>query len=363
MGLTCQELGLARAAGEAGGALFAGGDDGHGRGGGPGTGKRTADKLIRRQKAQARLDAGAAERQARAEAERAEKIRKLEARAAARTAGAEREETAARARVADYQRRAAAKAAAGSGQRPGGRAPAPTRDSVCVLRARQAAGKAQQVLAEAAAAPAVAAEPARPPRANTTDPSSRVMPGKQGGFLQGYNPQVVAGKHQVILSIGTHDSANDTTALHPALKLARASPGAAGISDPFGKALFDAGYASEDNFTTACEAELYVAVTKAARQTGRRRDGKKRASSQPGWQAMTARLDTPEGKALYKRRSAMIEPVFAQLFARLGRDLNYRDTKVDLELHLWAASHNLLKAIRAGLRRAAAPPANALRAS
>ena len=61
-------------------------------------------------------------------------------------------------------------------------------------------------------------------------------------------------------------------------------------------------------------------------------------------------LDTPGGKALYRQRSAIIEPVFAQLFARLGRHLNYRDTKVDLELHLWAASHNLLKSIRAGHR-------------
>ncbi len=73
----------------------------------------------------------------------------------------------------------------------------------------------------------------------------------------------------------------------------------------------------------------------------------------PRWQPMTARLDTPEGKALYKQRAAIIEPVFAQLFARLGRALHYRGTIADPELHLWAASHNLLKAIRA---RAAAPP-------
>jgi hypothetical protein len=56
----------------------------------------------------------------------------------------------------------------------------------------------------------------------------------------------------------------------------------------------------------------------------------------------------------------MIEPVFAQLFGRLGRHLNYRDTKVDLELHLWAVTHNLLKAIRARARRDAASPARQL---
>ena len=67
---------------------------------------------------------------------------------------------------------------------------------------------------------------------------------------------------------------------------------------------------------------------------------------------MAARLDTPEGKALYKQRSAIIEPVFAQLFARLGRHLNYRGASTDLELHLWAISHNLLKAIAAQQRTA-----------
>jgi hypothetical protein len=40
---------------------------------------------------------------------------------------------------------------------------------------------------------------------------------------------------------------------------------------------------------------------------------------------------------------------------RLGRNLHYRDTKADLELHLWAASHNLLKAIRAHARRTTTP--------
>jgi hypothetical protein len=70
---------------------------------------------------------------------------------------------------------------------------------------------------------------------------------------------------------------------------------------------------------------------------------------------MAARLDTPEGKALYKQRAGIIEPVFAQMFARLGRHLNYRGDRTDLELHLWAVSHNLLKAI--GARQRAAVPA------
>ena len=66
---------------------------------------------------------------------------------------------------------------------------------------------------------------------------------------------------------------------------------------------------------------------------------------------MAAKLDTPEGQALYKQRKAIIEPVFAQLFARFGRALNYRGNTVDTEIHLWATVHNMLKAIRDRARR------------
>jgi len=58
---------------------------------------------------------------------------------------------------------------------------------------------------------------------------------------------------------------------------------------------------------------------------------------------MAARLGTPEGRAVYKQRKAIIEPVFAQLFARFGRTLNYRGDMVTTEIHLWAAVHNTLR--------------------
>ena len=332
-------------------ALLSGGDDGPGRAGGPGTLARTAEKLVRRQRARARLAADAAARQEDADAARAEKIARLERRAQRHYARAAALEAQAAARVADYQRRATAKAAAGSGKRPGGRVPVAAADSAHVRRARQDAERAERDLAAVLSAPS--ADPARPLKVNTTDPGSRVMPGKHDGFAQRYNPQIVACQRQVILSIATHDSPAGVRALHPALKLARANLDAAGITDPIGSALFDAGYASDDNFTTSCEPQLYVAVTREARQTGRLRDGRKPAKLKESWQQMTDRLATPEGKALCKRRSAIIEPVFAQLFARLGRHLNYRDTRVDLELHLWAATHNFLKAIRASARHPA----------
>jgi transposase len=350
-------FGQAQAADAAEDALFGGGEQDGGAGPGAGGGTmmmaRLTDKIVRRRKAKAQLDADQQARPVQAEAERAEKIARLERRVARHQAAAAAEAAAAAARVADYQARAAAKAAAGSRNRPAGRVPVPADRHVVVRRERAAAAKAQQALDQARAAPAAAGTPAKPPKANTTDPASGVMPAKKGGFDQLHNVQVLAGKAQVIYAIATHGNPTDRGALHPLLGQGRANLDAAGLAEPIRKALFDAGYASEDNFTTACQPDLYVAITKEARQTGRLADGKKPKTMKDSWQQMAARLDTPEGKALYRQRAGIIEPVFAQLFGRLGRHLNYRDTKAGLELHLWAASHNLLKAIRAQARRPA----------
>jgi transposase len=312
-----------------------------------------AGRLARRRGARDRLAAQEQARQAEAEADRAAKITRLGQRAALCQASAEAQAAAADAKAAAWQARAAAKAAAGSRKRPDGRAPAAAGHSAHVARARRAAGRAGRALTKALATPA---DPVKPGKINTTDPSSKMMQAKNGGFGQLHNVQALASKDQVILGIGAHPSPVDVAALHPLLGKGRATLAAAGITAKIGKALFDAGYASDANFTTACEPELYVAVTKEARQTGRLADGKQPKTRKDSWQQMAAKLDTPEGKTLYRQRAGIIEPVFAQLFARLGTRLNYRDQRTDLELHLWAASHNFLKAIRARRRRAPQQP-------
>jgi len=311
--------------------------------------KRTAEKLTRRQAAQAKLTAAEQARREQAEAERAERIAKLAAGKDRLEARAAEELAKAEAKVARYAQRAAA-AAAGSGRPQRGRAPWPAGQQRDARASRAAAGRAARKLDEAIAAPAVAARPARPPKANTTDPASRIMPIKKGGWDQQYNLQALAGRGQVIIAIGTHDNTNDLGALHPLLAAAAANLAAAGIPGRIGKALLDAGYASDDNFTASCDADLYVAVTRESRQTGKDPAGRDPAAAR-SWQHMAARLDSPEGQALYKQRKAIIEPVFAQLFARFGRTLHYRGEMVTTEVHLWAAAHNILKAIRARGRR------------
>jgi transposase len=334
-------------------ALFSGGDDAAPPAGGTPAGaarKRTAGKLARRKAAAAKLEQAQQARQQQAEAERAERIAKLAAENDRLEARAAEELAKGRAKVDRYAQRAAARAA-GSATWPRGRRPAPAEQQRDVRAAAAAAARAADKLEAAIAAPAVPPALARPAKANVTDLASRVMPLKKGGFDQLYNLQALACRGPVIAAIGTHDSTADTYALHPLLAAAAANLAAAGIADRIGKALFDAGYASEDNFTAPCPAELYVAVTRESVQAGQQPGGTAPLCGHPGWQAMAAKLATPEGRAVYKQRKAIIEPVFAQLFARFGRTLHYRGDMVDTELHLWAAVHNTLKAIRARTRR------------
>src|SRR5262249_25765640 len=123
----------ARAA-EAEDGLF-GEDGGPGAGGGPARVAGLAEKTDRRRKAKARLEEQAQARQEQAAAGRADKLTRARERVARAERAVEREEAACQAKVDDYRRRAAEKAAAGSRKRPDGRIPVAPGDSAHVRRA------------------------------------------------------------------------------------------------------------------------------------------------------------------------------------------------------------------------------------
>ena len=271
----------------------------------------------------------------------------LAARVARKEAAVRKREEAAAARLADRARRTAA------GQATGGTRPITSTDQDReVRRSRKALARARAAW-EAAAARAAAPAPAPDARVNATDPSSRVMPLKKGGYDQLHNVQALAtARTLVILAIMRHPSPNDTRALAPLMAMAPAGPGRRRHHRPDPPGPVQRRLRQRRQLHPAPPAELYIAVTREARQTGRSDHGRDPAAMPPSWQDMAARLDTEEGRKLYKKRGATIEPVFAQLTARLGRTLNHRGDHADAELALWAASHNALKAISARARNA-----------
>lgn len=300
-------------------------------GGGPGGGvprrvAALAAKLARLQAAQARL----AERQAvpRGAAARAAAAQEAVAGAARRLAAAEAAQAA---KMETYA------AAAAAGKRLAGKKPVPAGQSAQVARIRTNLATAQGRVAAARQAAA-----ASPVKVSATDPDSRLVPAKNGGgWLQGWNLQLTAVRRQVLLAAELHDNPADAGALATMIAAAAANCALAGLAGRIRAWLADNGYASAAAFTELQHLMLLVAVHGEAAQAGRADSS---SSLPPGWEKMAARLATPAGKKLYRRRAALVEPAFAQFFARFGRYLNYRGRDAaDTEIKLLATVHNLAK--------------------
>ena len=217
-----------------------------------------------------------------------------------------------------------------------GKKPVPPERAARVARVARNLATAQARLA--AARQAAAASPAK---VSATDPDSRLLPAKNGGWLQGWNLQLTAARRQVLLAAELHDNPADAGALVTMIQTAVANCELAGLAGRIRGWLADNGYASAASFAELDHLMLLVAVRREAVQAGRA--GAARALPE-GWEKMAARLATPAGKNLYRRRAALVEPAFAQFFARFGRYLNYRGRDAaDTEIKLLATVHNLGK--------------------
>jgi hypothetical protein len=217
-----------------------------------------------------------------------------------------------------------------------GKKPVPAERAARVARVAGNLATAQARLA--AARQAAAASPAK---VSATDPDSRLLPAKNGGWLQGWNLQLTAARRQVLLAAGLHDNPADAGALVTMIQTAVANCELAGLAGRIRGWLADNGYASAASFAELDHLMLLVAVRREAVQAGRAGA----AGALPeGGEKMAARLATPAGKSLYRRRAALVEPAFAQFFARFGRYLNYRGRDAaDTEIKLLATVHNLGK--------------------
>jgi transposase len=159
---------------------------------------------------------------------------------------------------------------------------------------------------------------------NFTDPESRIMrDGATKGFIQGYNGQVaVDDKCQIIVAAELNNEASDSKQLIPVLDAVQENTGAAPK-----QTLADAGYKSEANFEKlqgrdtdayiACGREAYDPRLKAPR--GRLPKDASRT------ERMARKLLTKKGRATYRARKHIVEPVFGWLKNVLGfRQLSLR---------------------------------------
>jgi|TARA_B100000315_G_C14529957_1_gene565685 transposase len=202
----------------------------------------------------------------------------------------------------------------------------------------------------------VVSTPSEGAKANTTDPDSRIMKTRQG-YVQGYNVQAIVSEDQIIVAVGVTQEANDVQQLEPMLQAMERTLAAAGIEDRPKVGLADAGYWSEANIR-ACSCpempELLIATTKDWKQRKLSRErGCPRGRIPKGLSPrdrMERKLLTKRGRALYKMRGVLVEPVFGQVkdgqhFRRfMRRGLGAAES----ESSLVGMTHNLLKLWRSG---------------
>jgi transposase len=194
------------------------------------------------------------------------------------------------------------------------------------------------------------ARPADKAQRNFTDPESRIMPdgANKGSFVQAYNAQIaVDSASQVIVAAEVTQETTDSAQLLPMLTQI-----AKNLKQKPDKASADAGYFSAANVTheALTGIDLYLA-------TGRDRHddpietttGDAPAGATPR-QQMRHKLRTEAGRAVYKMRKAIVEPVFGQIKESRGfRRFSLRGKqKVGREWRLVCAVSNLLKLFRSG---------------
>jgi transposase len=220
-------------------------------------------------------------------------------------------------------------------------------------RARQArTGSGDEAtLTEAGCKAAARAKPTPKAQANFTDPQSRIMKMGTGAYAQAYNAQaVVDDAHQVITAADITDCASDCPSYTPMLDQCAANTG----THPK-QALVDAGYCSEANLDAAAARQTDHG-TDTFMATGRLRHHEQVPPAPRGRipadatakQRMARKLRTKPGRAAYRRRKAIVEPVFGQITTvQNGRRLLLRGIDgARGEWRLLAACHNLLKVFR-----------------
>jgi transposase len=238
------------------------------------------------------------------------------------------------------------------------------------IRVRQAAAQLERARARAGEAERKAAAKARrnrgpgEPVRNITDPDSRRMPVRGGGFIQGYNTQNVTSADELIIATELTQDTTDVTWFEPMLRQAEhaarliaahrppppaGSEPADGVA-PIGLLLADAGYLSGHNLTLPGPARLIA--------TGKTRDlehAARAGSAAVTWQneaiaAMAARLATDDGIAAYRQRGHIAETPHGQIKHNMRfRQLSVRGKpKAAAEWTFTCAVHNLFKAISAG---------------
>ena len=175
---------------------------------------------------------------------------------------------------------------------------------------------------------------------NITDLDSGSMKTLRG-HMQGYNAQMVTNERQIVIAAEITNVAPDFGTLEPMVNAALEELQAAGIDERPEVVLTDAGYWHQRQMENVTSQGMQVLIPP---------DAANRKGARPGWEGgfyahMRRVLATDYGGGLYKRRQAMIEPVFAHMKFNRGilRFMRRGRPAARSEWRLITATNNLLK--------------------
>ena len=199
-------------------------------------------------------------------------------------------------------------------------------------------------------------KPYKPPerpagKINLTDPDSRNLKSSRL-WLQGYNAQAAVNESGIVLAAEITVDSPDFGHLEPMVDAVQSELEQAGVEEKPGVVVADAGYWHQQQMENVVGRGIQVLIPP---------DAANRKGVRPGWQGgayafMRRVLATDHGGSLYRRRQAMIEPVFADIKFNRGcnRFLRRGRSACRSEWRLINATANLLKLHRHSLQAAGA---------
>ena len=181
---------------------------------------------------------------------------------------------------------------------------------------------------------------------SVTDPESRFLRDSGGGFTLGYTVDLAVSDDHLIVGERTTQATSDSASLVPMVEQVRAACGQ--WPDEVSA---DSGFFSVQNLEELEKrgVEGYLPDAHLTGELKQRRGPLKMAGDSPAHCRMRARLRSPAGQARYRRRQALVEPVFGVLKEQRGmRRFRLRGlSKVGVEVALMTTAFNLTRLWRA----------------
>jgi len=181
----------------------------------------------------------------------------------------------------------------------------------------------------------------RPAKRSATDPDAGFMHGRKH-LVMGYSAQIAVSDDHLIVAQRVTQQANENRSLAPMIELTCQTCG-----QPPDRVVADSGFYSNPTLEhlRAKGFDVYVPDSNLARELNMGHPAAEQPHQHPHMRTMRAKLRTEQGRKVYTRRKALVEPVFGVLKEQRGmKSFRMRgEQKVAIEFAFAATAYNLTR--------------------